>query len=305
MNDRLKLRHVETFVAVFEERHVGKAATRLKLTQPALSKTLAELDDIAGARLIDRSRSGVSLTRRGEDFLPHAVAALSAFERAAAIAMQGPTRSLADVVRVGALPSVAPDLLPAALGRFSTRRPNASVTVLTAANATLLHWLTTGVVDIVLGRMSDPSSMAGLTFEWLYVEPLVVVARPGHPLIAEPEITMARLLSFPVVVATPGTLPRHNTESFLLSRGALLPPNRLETLSVTVARLVVQRSKAVWFASAGAVREDCHRGGLAILPINTAGTEEPVGLLCRRDGTRDAATEDFMATLRDRAAARV
>lgn len=294
--DRLRLRHLQTFLTVCEEGHVGRSAARLGLTQPAVSKTLAELDDIVGTRLIDRGRRGARPTRRGEEFLPAAMAARDAFQRAVTAAGRLPAMS-AEAVQIGALPTVAPDLFPEALLRFRLTRPDSRVRLLTAPNSTLLQWLTSGVVDVVLGRMSDPSSMAGLTFEWLYVEPLALVVRPEHPLAGIVEPSIDRILACPLVVATPNTVPRHNVESFLKSKGAMLPDHIFETISVSVARLVVLGSDAIWFAPAGAVRDDLHRGVLQCLPLSMAGTEEPVGILRRRDGDVSSATKDFTTAL--------
>lgn len=303
ITSRLQLRHFHAFVAVCEERHVGRAAARLHLTQPAVSKTLAELEDIVGTRLLDRGRRGAATTANGEEFLPYAVAVLEALGRAGGV-VGTRQRAAVETVRLGALPTVTPDLLPAALEQFRLRRPHARVTLQTASNAPLLHQLTTGAVDLVLGRMSDPSAMTGLTFEWLYVEPLAIAVRPGHPLVEEPLASIARVLDYALVVATPGTVPRHMTESYLRAQGAELPPNCLETMDLSLARLLVQRSDAVWFAPAGAVREDVARGQLHRLNVTTSGTEEPVGLLRRREGTLNAATLELVQVLRAAAAER-
>ena len=82
-------------------------------------------------------------------------------------------------LRIGALPSVAPSLLPAALAALRERLPQVQVQVQTGANAPLLDALRAGELDLVAGRMSDPQLMAGLTFELLYTEPLALVARAG------------------------------------------------------------------------------------------------------------------------------
>jgi LysR family transcriptional regulator, pca operon transcriptional activator len=298
---RVRLRHLHAFVTVCEEGHVGRAAARLRLSQPAVSKTLAELEDIVGTRLVNRGRRGAQPTRQGEEFLPHAMAVLASLGRAAA-AMSGERSPAFEAVHVGALPTVAPSLLPAALEELRRRRPDSRVVLQTAANAALLYQLTTGVLDVVVGRMSDPSLMKDLTFEWLHSEPLVLAVRPGHPLAGVALAGVESVLAFPLVVATAGTTPRHNAESFLRARGAALPSARLETLSVSVARLVVQRSDAVWFVPAGAIRDDQARGVLGVLDVPTAGTEEPVGLLRRRDGELNAATQELMQLLRDAAA---
>ncbi len=302
LESRIQLRHVRCFVAVCQARHLGRAAERLHLTQPAVSKTMSEFEAIVGARLLDRGRHGARPTREGERLLPHALAALEALGRAARAA--DPTAPAAATVHVGALPTVAPDLLPAALLAFRRTHPDSRVVLQTATNAALLELLRAGTVDLVIGRMSDPAPTAGLTFELLYIEPLVLAVRPQHPLAGIKRVALDRVLGHPLVVCAGGTAPRQNTESFLVTHGLRLPSNCLETLSLPVARLVVQHSDAVWFAPAGAVREDRRAGALVWLDVSTTGTEEPVGLLQRREGRLAAPAQALVQALRASATAR-
>lgn len=299
-NSRVRLRHLQCFVAVAQEQHLRKAAERLHLSQPAVSKTLAELEELVGTRLMERGRFGARLTRDGQSFLEHALTVLEALETARRVVQDG-GEAARETVMVGALPTVAPDLLPEAIGGFRDAWPQARVDVQIGANAPLLDKLRSGEVDFVLGRMADPATVAGLTFELLYVEPLVVAARPGHPLVAEGEPGLHRIVEYPLIVSTRGTVPRHNTESFLRSRGLSLPVNCLETLSVSVARLLAMRTDAVWFTPMGAVRDDLMNGTLIRVSVKTDGTEEPVGLLRRSDAQLGQAASALMKLLRDTA----
>jgi len=302
-NSRIRLRHIQCFVAVAQEQHLRKAAERLHLSQPAVSKTLAELEGLVGVRLMERGRFGARLTRDGQAFLTHALSVLDALEGARR-AVGDAGEAAHESVHIGALPTVAPDLLPLALAEFRSTWPQARVDIQIAANTPLLDKLRSGEVDFVLGRMADPETMAGLSFELLYVEPLVAVARGEHALFDGSDSSLARIVEFPLIVSTPGTVPRHNTESFLRSRGLSLPANCLETLSVSVARQVAMRTDAVWFTTMGAVREDLAQGGLRQLPIVAEGTEEPVGLLRRSEAQLGHCVVALMKLLREAAETR-
>lgn len=300
---RIRLRHIQCFVAVAQEQHLGKAADKLLLSQPAISKTLLELESLVGVRLVERGRFGARLTRDGHAFLTHAVSVLDALD--------GARRSVStdnvaqhEAVHVGALPTVAPDLLPPALARLRSSSPEARVDIQVAANAPLLAKLQAGEVDFILGRMADPQMMVGVSFELLYMEPLVVVARAGHPLAERDSISLNELIHYPLIVSTKGTVPRHNTESHLLSRGLKLPPNCVETLSVSVARLIALQSDAVWFTPMGAVREDIDMRLLRLLSVPLEGTEEPVGILHRSDANLGPSARNLMALLKEAAALR-
>jgi pca operon transcription factor PcaQ len=301
-SSRIRLRHLHCFVAVAQEQHIGKAAAKLALSQPAVSKTLAELEEQLGSQLFERGRHGAQLTRQGELFLGHALAVLEALSAARNV-LGGEQAQTIDTLHIGALPTVAPDLLPQALATFHTLRPNSRVLVETGTNATLLARLKAGELDFVLGRMADPEMMVGLAFELLYVEPLVLLARPDHPLLQSTQPRLDEVLGYPLVVSPTGTIPRHNTESFLQSRGLRLPGNCVETLSVSLARLLTLQSDYIWFAPAGAVRDDLERRLLARLPVPTDRIEEPVGLLLRNEGQLNPAAHELVEQIRMLAAA--
>ncbi|HJV82108.1 pca operon transcription factor PcaQ [Noviherbaspirillum sp.] len=294
---RIRLRHLHCFLAVAQERNLRKAADRLRLSQPAVSKTLVELEEIVGARLFERNRLGAQLTREGETFLSRAVPAVEALDAVgnALSAFNAPTN---ESVVIGALPSVAPDLLPIVLEEYWRDHPDVRITIQTAANAALLQMLKAGEMDCVLGRMADPQMMVGLVFELLYVDPLMLVVRSGHPLAGRTFPSLTEVMRFPFIVPVKGTIPRHNVESFLQSHGMDLPRNCIETISVSVARAITLRSDAVWFISAGAIRDELEGRKLVQLSVHTEGTEEPVGLLHRSEGALRPAVRDFMKQLR-------
>jgi len=198
------------------------------------------------------------------------------------------------------LPSVAPALLPQALARLRDGWPQVQIVVKSAANAALLDELRAGELDLVVGRMSDPRLMGGLSFELLHTEPLVFAVRAGHPLALKAASVQA-VLGYPLVVYGEGTIPRHNTESFLSARGLVLPTNALQTLDVAVARALVAVSDAVWITPLGAARGELADGRLVQLRIETAGTEEPVGLLQRSDAEPSALRAAMAVLLREAA----
>lgn len=297
---RIRLRHLDCLVAVAQTRHLGKAALKLNLTQPAVSKTLTELEAILGVQLLERNRQGTQLTADGDIFLLHAVTVLDALN-AAKVALGTAQAPQHEVVQIGALPTVAPDLLPHVFNVFRLSHPQARVVVRTATNAELVQLLKAGEVDFALARIADPEMLAGLSFELLYVEPLALVVRSGHRLAGKSAVSLNEVLPFPLVVSARGTTPRHTTESYFRSRGMKLPSNCLETLSVSLARQVVLQSASVWFVPLGAVRADLARGDLVLLDAVTAGTEEPVGLLRRSEGVATPAALACMGLLRERA----
>ncbi|ANZ25557.1 LysR family transcriptional regulator [Rhodococcus sp. WB1] len=295
--DRIRLRHLTCFVAVAQEGNLGRAAGRLHLSQPAVTKTLNELESLAGLRLVDRGRHGARLTPAGEEFLGHAVEVTDALASAAR-ALSGTGQPAVAPVRVGALPTVASTLLPGAVTRLRDRRPHVGVQIRTAPNAALLGAVRAGELDFVLGRMADPETMQGLSFELLYAESLALIVRPGHPLAGGP-VSVPAVLNHPLVVATAGTVPRHHTEGFLARHGLRLPSGSVETLDVSVARGLVRAGDAVWLTPERVPQDDLDDGTLVRLPVPTPGTAEPVGLLRRSSADTPVVADELIGILRE------
>ncbi|EUM02371.1 LysR substrate-binding domain-containing protein [Klebsiella aerogenes] len=295
-SQRIRLRHLHTFVAVAQQGTLGRAAETLNLSQPALSKTLNELEQLTGTRLFERGRLGAQLTLVGEQFLTHAVKVLDALNTAGQ-ALNRKEGMNSDVVRIGALPTAALGILPTVIGQFHKQQKDITLQVATMNNTMLLAGLKSGDVDIGIGCMSDPELMSGLNYELLFLESLKLVVRPGHPLLQE-TVTLSRVMEWPVVVSPKGTIPRQNAETLLQSQGCKIPPGCIETLSASLSRQLTVDYDYVWFVPSGAVKDDLRRGLLTSLPIATEGAGEPIGILTRVDASLSQGAQTLLSAIR-------
>ncbi|EPT4464219.1 LysR substrate-binding domain-containing protein [Klebsiella aerogenes] len=295
-SQRIRLRHLHTFVAVAQQGTLGRAAETLNLSQPALSKTLNELEQLTGTRLFERGRLGAQLTLVGEQFLTHAVKVLDALNTAGQ-ALNRKEGMNSDVVRIGALPTAALGILPTVIGQFHKQQKDITLQVATMNNTMLLAGLKSGDIDIGIGRMSDPELMSGLNYELLFLESLKLVVRPGHPLLQE-TVTLSRVMEWPVVVSPKGTIPRQNAETLLQSQGCKIPPGCIETLSASLSRQLTVDYDYVWFVPSGAVKDDLRRGLLTSLPIATEGAGEPIGILTRVDASLSQGAQTLLSAIR-------
>ncbi|EJN1488737.1 LysR substrate-binding domain-containing protein [Klebsiella pneumoniae] len=295
-SQRIRLRHLHTFVAVAQQGTLGRAAETLNLSQPALSKTLNELEQLTGTRLFERGRLGAQLTLVGEQFLTHAVKVLDALNSAGQ-ALNRKEGLNNDIVRIGALPTAALGILPTVIGQFHKQQKDITLQVATMNNTMLLAGLKSGEIDIGIGRMSDPELMSGLHYELLFLESLKLVVRPGHPLLQE-TVTLSRVMEWPVVASPKGTVPRQNAEALLQSQGCKMPAGCIETLSASLSRQLTVDFDYVWFVPSGAVKDDLRRGVLTALPIATQGAGEPIGILTRVDATLTPGTQTLLSAIR-------
>ncbi len=295
-SQRIRLRHLHTFVAVAQQGTLGRAAETLNLSQPALSKTLNELEQLTGTRLFERGRLGAQLTLVGEQFLTHAVKVLDALNSAGQ-ALNRKEGLNNDIVRIGALPTAALGILPTVIGQFHKQQKDITLQVATMNNTMLLAGLKSGEIDIGIGRMSDPELMSGLHYELLFLESLKLVVRPGHPLLQE-TVTLSRVMEWPVVVSPKGTVPRQNAEALLQSQGCKMPAGCIETLSASLSRQLTVDFDYVWFVPSGAVKDDLRRGVLTALPIATQGAGEPIGILTRVEATLTPGSQTLLSAIR-------
>jgi LysR family pca operon transcriptional activator len=271
IDTRIKFRHLLCFLEVARQGSLAKASDKLAISQPALSKTLKELETLLSASLFVRSKSGAALTEAGVAFMRYAGPSVQALREGVNSLRSGEHEPVA--VRLGVLSTVESLLVPEVIRRLHERHPALVVSVATGPSAYLLSQLRLGELDLVVGRMTDSPQILGLSFEHLYSESMTLVVRDGHPLLTASE-DRPSLEDFPLVLPLAGTTIRKFADSLFVQHGISPPRQRLETLSLTLSRRYVQCSDAVWIAPFDAVRQDLARGELAELEL---GIREPGG----------------------------
>lgn len=295
IDPRIKLRHLVCFLEVARLKSVVNAAGMLNISQPAASKTIQELEQILGDALFDRSRRNLFLTPAGEVFYNYASTGLTALRQGIDIARG--TRA-ATIVRVGALPTVSARILPHAVQAFTETGTGVHTRVITGPNEYLLTLLRTGDVDFVIGRMAEPNSMMGLSFEHLYSERVVMVVRPGHPLLGANGFNLGMIETYQTLMPTPDSVIRPLVDRMLIANGVTQIRDEVETVSNAFGRAYIRQTDAIWIISEGVVAEDLAEGQLIMLPADTTETMGPVGLTTRTDTLSTLAAESFKQAVR-------
>ncbi len=184
----MELRGLRYFVAVAEERHIGRAAVRLQMTQPPLSRAMRRLEDDLGATLLVRTPSGVELTEAGRTLYDDARSLLEHADR-----VDARVRSTAGhaTLTVGSLADSADLVGGRIVTAFRQRHPNVSVRVHEADLGDPSAGLRAGLVDVALTRL--PFTDDGLRSHVLHTEPVGLVVREDDPLAAESSVRLAAL----------------------------------------------------------------------------------------------------------------
>lgn len=297
LNNRIKFRHLQCFLEVARQRSVVKAADALAISQPAVSKTIRELEDALDVKLFDRSRRGNALTRFGEVFLRYAGASVTALRQGVdsitQVRMRGET-----TITVGVLPTVAARIMPAAVCRFKEDGVESNVTLITGPNTMLLGRLRVGELDLVVGRLAEPAQMTGLTFTHLYSERVTFAVRPGHPLLKEDPVDLTRIGDYTVLMPPGGSTLRPNVDRFLIAHGVAAIGDRIETDSIPFGQVYVRATDAVWIISHGVIAREVEAGDLVELPVDTSEALGPVGLTFRADTPPSPNMHLFMNAIR-------
>lgn len=282
-SDLIRLRHLKTFQEVARQKSISAAANILAITQPGVSKTIRELETILQATLFDRSHRTLRLTPAGKRFLIHIENAMLALRQG--VEEISETRSpQARPLHIGALPTVSARLLPKAIQRYNAGKFGGRPVIVTGPNNYLIKELREGKLDIVIGRMGEPSEMLGLHFEHLYSERICFAVRPGHPLLKAKVFDIAAMGHYDFIMPSQQSIIRPVVEKLLLISDMPRLNIIAETVSTAFSRSYVRSSNTIWAISEGVVLEDIDAGALVLLPVDTSQTLGPVGMTLRAKG---------------------
>ncbi len=184
------LRQLQYLKLLAQHGSFSRAAEAAHVTQPTLSAGVQELERILGAPMVDRNRSGVILTAAGTEVVARAGAILAQAEDLVQ-ACRGASQPLEGRLRLGVIPTIAPFLLPAALGVLRARYPKLRLFLREDMTQRLIADLKSGVLDATL--IALPYDMTGL--EWAHVgdDELMAAFPAGHPLGADATVSPGRL----------------------------------------------------------------------------------------------------------------
>ncbi|MFM0336812.1 LysR family transcriptional regulator [Paraburkholderia fungorum] len=295
----LNLRDIRAFIAVAQTGSFTRAATRLHLSQPALTVQIRRLEETVGVRLFDRNSRNVALTPTGRELLPLLQKSLHDMEHVLIDA-----RALGDgssgVVRIACLPTFAASVLPELIQQVRKAVPRAGFHVRDVVASMVDTLVRNEEVDIGLtgGEFTDTA------FEVLHtgVDRLVAVFPERHALARRKRIALADLASVPLVLTAPGTSVRAVVDDAFANAGCT-PEIACEPTYMMTAVAMVRAGLGVTILPASA-REVRAEPELKVRPVDDPAFLRPIALIKKRGRTLPPVTETFVAMLVDRLAAR-
>jgi len=297
----LRLRHLELLVVLSESATMRGAATRLHLSQPAISKMLGEIEDCFGARLFDRSHQGIHANMLGLSAAFRARGALHELARATedVDAMQS---GVTAVLRVGA-PSVTA-AIPAAIARLRKRVPGAAVQLAEGRVHELIHRLLEGELDCVFGAIS-PELIASdmiplLEPVVLLKDELCVLTSTSNNSVLGRRLKWADLRADQWVLPPKETLVRQAFITAFLNSGTTPPVPIIEAMSsVTIGALLRRDASLLCAVRLEHALDEVARGDVERLKVLPRIVLPSFGLFFRRDGLeRPAILNEFAEAIR-------
>jgi DNA-binding transcriptional LysR family regulator len=282
----LDTRRLHYFIEVVDYGSINKAAGRLGITQPALTKSLRELERELKVTLLERSAAGVTPTVFGRSLYAHARAIAAEIEHAQ-VELRRLGGGEGGYVRVGALPSVSGGLVARAVAGLMQRHPELFVRVVEKQNYELLPALRRREFDFVVALLDDVEPEPGVRHRVVLRDWLRIVAREGHPLQGEREVTCEQLVRYPWVHPVVGTTHRPILKLLFRDSGIDPPQPRMECGSVQFAKTIIGRSDALGLLPEHAIQPELHAGAMFSLPVVSEDLRRTVAIHYR--GTRPPA----------------
>jgi DNA-binding transcriptional LysR family regulator len=176
----MDVRHLRNMLAVIEEGSLGKAAQRLHISQPALTKSIQRLEEHLGVRLFERDSRGMRPTFYADSLRGYAKAACIGMAEAESqiAALRNGTEG---IITVAGPPLIMTEFLPPVLAQLSRERPRLRVRVV-PQNKDLFTNLLDGEFSLVVAMLYNELPKQGLSKQWLFDDRLVLVMRPDHRL---------------------------------------------------------------------------------------------------------------------------
>jgi len=294
---KIKLRHISCMIEVTRQGGVAAAGSVLGMSQPAVSKSIAELERILAVKLYDRSGRALQLTREGEVFAQYAISAAAALREG--IDKVDTARVRRNSVRIGAMSSVESTLIPRAVATFLRGPMACTVTIETGSASQLLNMLRDGQLDFYAGRLANPEHMEGLVFDKLYSDCVVFVVRDDHPLTRKSIISFGDIMQHTLILPPHNAIGRQIMDGLLIAAGGGKPVREIQTLSNEVGRNYTRDTDAVWAIAQSVVVEDIAAKRLAALPLDTSHSQGAVGIIRRSDDRLSVASSAMIKAIRE------
>src|SRR5918995_1046818 len=294
MNQSMELRQLQYFVAVAEERHFGRAAQRLRMSQPPLSIQIKGLEAELGVRLLNRSTRQVTLTDAGSTFLERARTILDAVEEARD-AVRGAEQGIRGRLDVGFISSATLSLLPPSIRLFRERFGGVELELKELTSAQQVDALYNDEIKVGLVRL--PMQAPRIRFEPVFEERLVVAVPSGHVLEKLDRVSLEAIVDLPLIFFTRQLIPGFHAQIVeLFQRVGAFP--KVAQHAVHLQTIVGLVASGVGIAILPSSAERISREGVLYRVLDVPDATSWMGLAWA-EGDESKLLENFVRTVRE------
>ncbi len=292
---------IANLLAIAKYGSFTRAAAEKGMSQPALSNSIALLEQRLGVQVLERSRRGSSLTAYGEILVRRAEGVFSLLSDAETEVMHY-ANGISGPLRIGATPSVLADLVPKALGRLVSECGAVDIEIVDDLDDALVPMLRAGRIDIIVGPVAEMFRGApDVVEEVLLEDPFAIAAGPlstfhGRKSLTLPELAMARW-----ILPRQGSTYRRHVEAMFMTRNVAWPKDCILANSLSVLESLVRTTDRITLISEvqiGAAGE-----GFSVIPLEGAG-HRTIGFKMRAGAKPTALVTSFCESLREEVATR-
>lgn len=292
----VSLRQLRYLESLAETRHFGHAAQACAVSQPALSMQIKELEDELRLSLVERRKSGIELTERGVEVARRARTILASVRDLVDYA-KGQEGVLSGVLKLGAIPSIAPYLLPAALPALQRRFPALSLQLRETVTETLVHELVSGDLDVIL--IALPIDEPELETHHLFDDAFILATRATAENARTRAATPDMLADERLLLLEEG----HCLRDQALSYCHMMTREARESFGASSLATIVQmvaNGYGITLLPEMAISSEIHRGGdIRLLRFAAPEPKREIGLAWRKTSPRKTEFVQFGELLRD------
>lgn len=291
ISQRIKLRQLNVLIAVVECGSMAKAAERLAISQPVISKMIAGLEQTLGFPLLERSRLGVEPTLYGKALLKRSIALCNDLRSSV-----DELKSLADPsvgeLRIGSTEPVMAGLLPAIVDRLSRRYPRLALHIIEGEPPELQdRHLRNHDIDLMIGRLPSPTPAADTDVQVLLHESGVVVAGLNNPWVRRRKIRLAELVKERWCLPPRHSFPGGWIANAFHATGLEVPRASVTAYSILMQSALLSSGRFLSFLPATMLHFSNKRLSMKVLPVEMPVQMWPIGIITLKGRTPNPAQD--------------
>ena len=295
---RMKLRDLHVLMTVVEEGSMGKAAQRLHTVQPAISRSIAQLEQALGVRLVDRHRQGIEPTKYGRALLECGIAVFDDLRRGVKNIefLADPT---AGEIRIGCNPFLASTFVTAVVDRLARNYPRVTFHLSVSPVEDLHRLLVDRSVDLLVTRKVGPVTDRAVRFDPLFDDSFVVAAGTKHPLARRRQIRLADLASEPWVLPPPESVIGSTAREAFRTSGLEYPRAAVVAIPLEVRTSMLASGRFLTIFPASALTFARRRPEVSVLPVKLPVARVPSGIVTLSSRSLSPVAQLFVEYARD------